>query len=108
MDPALRTPELEGQILDTAGQHLTKTSTGGGRRVPVWSAIDDTLRHSLLSARGYRRVEGDEVQEHLRHGLRRAVLTEGLARLWSLGATTALVTGLSPGANAPLRRGGRP
>jgi hypothetical protein len=64
VDPALRTPELEGQMLDTAEQHLAKTGTGSGRRLLVWSAIDDTLRHSLLTSRGYRRVEGNEVQEH--------------------------------------------
>jgi GNAT superfamily N-acetyltransferase len=205
VDPALRTPELEGQMLDTAEQHLAKTGTGGGRRLLVWSAIDDTLRHSPFTSRGYRPVEGNEAQQHRhraplgqmlltpapsgyvvrslgdvqelparswaswrafhpneldsayegwewylniqraalyrrdldivaatadgtiaafctmwyddvtrrayiepvgtvpkhqRHGLGRAVLTEGLARLWSLGATTAIVSGFSPGANA--------
>jgi ribosomal protein S18 acetylase RimI-like enzyme len=40
------------------------------------------------------------VPEHQRHGFGRAVLTEGLVRLWSLGATTAMVSGFSPGANA--------
>jgi GNAT superfamily N-acetyltransferase len=205
VDPAFRTAELEEQMLDVAEQNLARPMPDSGRKLWVWTAVDDTLRQSVLRARGYEPVMADEVQEHhhrrqlgqtapvtvpsgyvvrsmgdshelpdrswaswrafhadepgsayegwewyldiqhaplyrqnldivavtkdgviaafctvwyddvtrtgyiepvgavpehQRHGLGRAVLSEGLARLWSLGATMALVAGQSPEANA--------
>jgi GNAT superfamily N-acetyltransferase len=40
------------------------------------------------------------VPEHLRHGLARATITEGLRRLQRMGAVRALVCGFEPGPNA--------
>lgn len=40
------------------------------------------------------------VPEHLRRGLARATITEGLHRVQKLGATRAFVSGFEPGANA--------
>jgi mycothiol synthase len=55
VDPGLRTPELEGTMLDVAEAELSETTPEGTRRLVVWAMEDDPLRPALLAERGYGR-----------------------------------------------------
>jgi hypothetical protein len=57
VDPGLRTPELEGSMLDVAEAELSEATPEGARRLVVWAMEDDPLRPPLLAERGYERRE---------------------------------------------------
>jgi mycothiol synthase len=60
VDPRLRTPELEEEILDVAEQHLVHP-----QRKLLWvlAHTDDDLRQEILSRRGFSKVVRPEVVE---------------------------------------------
>jgi hypothetical protein len=98
--PGLRTPELEVEKRLAAERNARRT-------LAVWPDDQDALRLAVLKQRNYSKgslVEHDvtrsayiepvaTVPEHLRRGLARATITEGLRRLQRLGATRAFVGG---------------
>ncbi len=62
VNPLLRTPELEEEMLHTAEQHLAKVGTDGTRKLYLWSPEQDTQRQELFSRHGYRKDDWPEHQ----------------------------------------------
>lgn len=60
--PALRTRELEEEMLDIAEQHLAAEKPDGSRALLVWAPEQDPIRQDLLSKRGYRKETWPEHQ----------------------------------------------
>jgi mycothiol synthase len=60
--PALRTPELEEEMIAVAGEHLAHASPGARRKLCIWAHADDGLRQDILTRRGYVRREWPEFQ----------------------------------------------
>jgi ribosomal protein S18 acetylase RimI-like enzyme len=60
--PALRTADLEEEMLDVAEERLFEQREDGTRRLCVWAPDCDTLRQDLLTRRGYRKGDWPEHQ----------------------------------------------
>jgi ribosomal protein S18 acetylase RimI-like enzyme len=60
--PALRTVELEEEMLDVAEKELAVTTSAGSRRLVVWAAAQDKLRQDILQRRGYTKGNWPEHQ----------------------------------------------
>jgi ribosomal protein S18 acetylase RimI-like enzyme len=60
--PALRTVELEEEMLDVAEKELAVTTSAGSRRLVVWAAAQDKLRQDILQRRGYTKCNWPEHQ----------------------------------------------
>jgi mycothiol synthase len=60
--PALRTPELEHEMLEAAETHLAEPDAAGRRHLTVWCAQPDSLRQQILHECGYTRGEWAEHQ----------------------------------------------
>jgi len=60
--PALRTPELEGQMLVVAEEHLAARDSKGRQKLAVWTHERDELRQDILRRRGYTRGDEPEYQ----------------------------------------------
>jgi ribosomal protein S18 acetylase RimI-like enzyme len=60
--PALRTLELEEEMLSVAEERLAAVTQDGSHRLYVWSPEQDTLRQGMLSRRGYTLGNGAEYQ----------------------------------------------
>ncbi len=64
--PALRSAELEEEMISLAEQHLTRTHPDGSRSLCIWSPRGDALRVPLLQQRGYTPTGDPEVQHRRR------------------------------------------
>lgn len=62
VDPDLRTPELEEEMLTVAEEHLAAPQPTGTRRLCVWAMADDAHRQELLVRRGYAKESWAESQ----------------------------------------------
>jgi ribosomal protein S18 acetylase RimI-like enzyme len=60
--PALRTVELEEEMLDVAEKELAVTTSAGSRRLVVWAPAGDKLRQDILQRRDYTRGNWPEHQ----------------------------------------------
>jgi mycothiol synthase len=60
--PALRTLELEEEMLRVAEEHQASVQPDGSHKLVVWSPGQDTLRQELLSRQGFTRDNGLEHQ----------------------------------------------
>ena len=60
--PALRTRELDEEMLSVAEERLAAVTQDGSHRLYVWSPEQDTLRQGMLSRRGYTLGNGAEYQ----------------------------------------------
>jgi GNAT superfamily N-acetyltransferase len=60
--PGLRTPELEGDMLRVAEEHLSSPGSDGRRRLRVWTDAQDELRQGVLIGCGYVRRGSPEYQ----------------------------------------------
>ena len=65
--PALRTPDLEGEMLSVAEQRLAIDDGSGGRRLRVYADEGDGLRQDVLRGQGY--AESDWPEVHWRRHL---------------------------------------
>ncbi|MGD9403595.1 MAG: GNAT family N-acetyltransferase [Anaerolineae bacterium] len=61
VDPLLRTPELEEEMLDVAEQHLVHPRR---RRLWAWAHSNDNLRQEILTRRGFSKVGQAQVVEY--------------------------------------------
>lgn len=61
--PAHRSPELEDEMVALAEMRLAQVGADGTRKLWLWADSQDTLRHAILSRRGFRRVEVQDAQE---------------------------------------------
>ena len=61
VDPRRRTPELEGEMLDVAEQHLVHPQN---HKLWMWAHTDDDLRQEILVRRGFTKVEHRHAVEH--------------------------------------------
>ena len=60
--PALRTLELEEEMLSVAEEHLAEVRQDGSHRLCIWAPDKDALRREMLSRRGYSREGWPEHQ----------------------------------------------
>jgi mycothiol synthase len=60
--PALRTPELEEEMVKVAEAHLAMPGPDGGRKLHVWVNAQDDLRQAIVTRRGYAKGEWPEYQ----------------------------------------------
>jgi mycothiol synthase len=60
--PAMRTRDLEEEMLLTAEEHLAETRADGSRRLVTWAPGDDELRQDLLRQHGYSKGDWPEHQ----------------------------------------------
>ncbi len=60
--PALRTPDLEEEMLIVAEKRLSRVGEDGVRRLWAWAPEQDQLRQPILSRRGYVKGEYPEYQ----------------------------------------------
>lgn len=60
--PAIRTPELEDDILEAAETRLAEPNDTGRRQLTVWAHSTDSLRQQVLHKRGYTRGDWAEHQ----------------------------------------------
>lgn len=60
--PALRTRELEEEMLSVAEERLAAVKPDGARKLFVWSPEQDALRQELLIQRGYTKDDWPEYQ----------------------------------------------
>lgn len=60
--PALRTEQLETEMIETAEQQLAASDAEGRRRVRIWVESNDELRQSILMGRGYTKGSWPEYQ----------------------------------------------
>jgi ribosomal protein S18 acetylase RimI-like enzyme len=79
VDPDLRTPELEEEMLTVAEEQLAAPQPTGARRLCVWAQADDAHRQELLVRRGYAKEGWAESQwrRRLDSPLRPAPLAPG-------------------------------
>ena len=61
--PALRTPDLEDEMVEVAERFLA-VATLDEERLNVWANADDTLRQEVLLSRGYTKGDWPEYQRH--------------------------------------------
>ena len=65
--PDYRTSELEEEMISTAEQRLSMIGKDGHRKLWLWADSQDTMRHEILTRRGFRRddsPDGAEIQHH--------------------------------------------
>jgi mycothiol synthase len=62
VDPGLRTPELEAEMLAAAEANLGVRNAKGQRTLDVWANAQDGARQALLASRGYVRSDWPEYQ----------------------------------------------
>jgi mycothiol synthase len=62
VNPGLRTPQLEMDMLEVAEQHLAVSTSSDQLRLRVWANAKDDLRKDILSRRGYQKGAGPEYQ----------------------------------------------
>jgi mycothiol synthase len=60
--PALRTPDLEEEMIAVAEERLAAAGPDGRRRIRIWTPAVDSLRQEILARRGYARGEWPEAQ----------------------------------------------
>lgn len=60
--PALRTPELEEEMMVVAEQNLMRPRPNGERRLWIFAHADDGLRQDILKRRGY--IRRDVLEHH--------------------------------------------
>ena len=64
VNPALRTLELEEEMLTVAEENLAKVKEDGSRQLYVWVPGQDKLRQDLVNRYGYRKDGPSEYQWH--------------------------------------------
>jgi len=62
VDPTLRTPELEEEMLAVAEERLPRVGEDGSRRLYVWSPEHDGQRREMLRRHGYSQDDWPEYQ----------------------------------------------
>jgi len=60
--PALRTPELEEEMLGVAEERLALVEADGSRKLTVWAPEQDELRQEVFRRHGYRKDDPPEYQ----------------------------------------------
>jgi mycothiol synthase len=60
--PALRTYELEAEMIRVAEEHLATTQPDGSLKLTIWAPAQDTLRQDILNHGGYTKDDYAECQ----------------------------------------------
>jgi len=91
IDPAIRTPELEAEMISVAEQHLTVPTGDNRSKVRVWAIEDDRLREDILKQRGFVKSEavGYERRRDMNEPIANGAVAEGYS-IRSLGGAEEL------------------
>jgi mycothiol synthase len=84
VDPALRTPELEAEMISLAEKHLSSVASDGRHKVRVWAIEDDRLREKILKECGF--VRSEAVEYARRRNMEEPVPSIDLAEGYSIRA----------------------